>query len=1747
MNKSVKLLMGRTLGVALAFVLALCAMPPLAAKADVGSTTDILWSGYVENLAPSTDSGFEDFINYQLKGVGIHSSITQASALTVEVDNGYFTITPASGLSVKRAASTTYAGVTSNSAISSGTKYKLVTIMLNGADYSGLNETLKSVVYSKEEGAAQNITVSVEKIVLKSSGGLDVIPLYELDQFGDHYYEYVPNKITWTAAYDAAKQRTFNGMRGYLMTVTSQEEHDFVYKAFGDVNGWAGGTRAVNTAGDDGLSFTFDTISHKSNSVPYDTVNSKQPDIWYWICGPETGTNFFQQNITASNIPTSNGTAINNMFVQWKSGEPNNYNETGEAFLQYGYETGGRWNDFRVDNDKIGGYFVEYCEYTSKDPTVGKVAMSESGKPAVIELSVKDFTTEPASNNELSAQLDFSSNQDGTVSLTIDPTSSGHLYNLVDEDGKVVGSWVTSTGDPITFDDLTPGCKYTIVTVSPSIDISSSPYTVGDTLINASTGEAVSGAFVGSAKEIIAPIKNEVDTKDIYRETGSNNKDTITVDPAGDNLIYGLYDATTDAFLGWETTIGNRDTSGSDDKVTFENLDPSHKYQIVVSVAPAGDELPMYAGAKDGTPDEDTAVVNLPPRIADINNITGGVEDDGYYDMTIRPANENYEYALLDENGDKVKDWQDVSNGEVVFTDLDPDTKYTIVIRYDDDTTTEPDDAINTGADVYTLDQEKVDGDKIKTTTETLTIKDSDSDCQYAILNPETGEIVANWRDGNDGDLVFTGLDSGTNYEIVVLPKDADLPSGITKDIVIVRPGTQATTKYDDITGEVNGSDAEITIDPTSTDNKYAVVDENGNIVGDWKDGNGGGLTFDGLNPGDNYTVVSAPKNEANLDIENLGGVEFIAPKLPDIAIDATATDTTITVKEADASMEYALIGPDGNFVNKVWKTGSGNLVFTGLDPLTDYTIVTRPVYNPSNPDVIRVIAYPGTAIKTLQGEIISEYDDVSQDSSITVKDTNSGMKYAVVDGNGDVAGGTSGWKNGNGGNIVFDGLNPGDDYKVITIPKSETGNASGYGSAGGADVVAAIPPVDATEITVKDYEIIIDNTDSNYVYAVIDPLTGLEQGGGWKDGNGGTLVFKPLAPGKDYEIVVIKKDRDDYSQTPSVTDVTTLPTTFVYPVSYNGNGNTAGTVPATTQLANNVTFAVEAASADFAKTGHIFKGWSDGTVTFLPGEIYTMSAKAVTFTAQWIKSVDVTVTVYENGGVNEVNGASISLIQGNTTVASGLTTGANGEVVITDVMPGIYSLEVTLGSKTVTVSIDVKEGADSFDIMLPVQNTSTVVDVKPNTPPVTVGNFDEMLNDDTIIDNTAEAALQGGGTVKLVFSAEQKDVNDAAITQEVDEINALVDSQWYSASMFLNFSLERQVKNAGSFDTLTTKLDSADTIVEVIIPLSDDMQMMAGYRMFAATNLGVSELSVTDGSAEGYKVNIVDGRAVSISVFTKQMGTFALVTAPTLPNNGNSNNRPPGGGYYGFYEPGYTSNTAVKAGNKETNTAENAANSKAAGNVSHILNVEDHYAYLVGYEGNLFKPDGYMTRAEAAVMFYNLLKDKFEPKNHGFGDVKESDWYAKGINALAELGIVSGYNGNFRPNDGISRAEFVTMAINFAENIDVDVNTAAFSDVDESHWAYKQINAAAKFNWISGVNSSGTLFEPNRLITRAEVVSLVNNIVERQPDKAFIDMADEINTFNDIDKDHWAFYNIMEATFAHDHEKADASEIWKK
>ncbi len=211
------------------------------------------------------------------------------------------------------------------------------------------------------------------------------------------------------------------------------------------------------------------------------------------------------------------------------------------------------------------------------------------------------------------------------------------------------------------------------------------------------------------------------------------------------------------------------------------------------------------------------------------------------------------------------------------------------------------------------------------------------------------------------------------------------------------------------------------------------------------------------------------------------------------------------------------------------------------------------------------------------------------------------------------------------------------------------------------------------------------------------------------------------------------------------------------------------------------------------------------------------------------------------------------------------------------------------------------------------------------------------------------------------------------------------------------------------------------------------------------------------------------------------------------------------------------------------------------------VLETASHFGYLVGYPDNTIRPEGNITRAEVAVIFYRLLSDdsrsEFWSSANPFSDVEKGMWYNNQISTLYNAGILSGYpDGTFKPSQPITRAEIATIAAAFFDVAgDGYTGEDHFSDISAS-WANEFINIAAENGIIHGY-PDGT-FRPSQPITRAETVTVINHLLKRSPHKDHL--LDNMKVFPDnMDTDKWYYAAVQEAANSHIYYQNGSYELW--
>lgn len=269
------------------------------------------------------------------------------------------------------------------------------------ASAAAYQAALRSVTYSNSAGGAP--TAGTRQITFSLGSGLH-------HGGTGHFYEFVPAAaISWADARTAAEGRSYFGLQGYLVTVTSAGENAFIQGKLSG-QGWMGA------------------------STPVFTV----PRTWSWVTGPEAGTAFFTQTGQHS-AGSGGGVAIDGLYDAWAGGEPNNWSDM-ESYAHFYVD--GSWNDYPGEIGSIAGYVVEYGGLEG-DPTVSLSATR------AVEVTAP-YTVTFATDGTPGATLTGTATQyvqpgDSATAVTANVPPAYHFVNWTG-----TGGFVTTTANPLT-------------------------------------------------------------------------------------------------------------------------------------------------------------------------------------------------------------------------------------------------------------------------------------------------------------------------------------------------------------------------------------------------------------------------------------------------------------------------------------------------------------------------------------------------------------------------------------------------------------------------------------------------------------------------------------------------------------------------------------------------------------------------------------------------------------------------------------------------------------------------------------------------------------------------------------------------------------------------------------------------------------------------------------------------------------------------------------------------------------------------------------------------------------------------------------------------------------------------------------------------------------------------------------------------------------------------------------------------
>lgn len=446
----------------------------------------------------------------------------------------------------------------------------------------------------------------------------------------------------------------------------------------------------------------------------------------------------------------------------------------------------------------------------------------------------------------------------------------------------------------------------------------------------------------------------------------------------------------------------------------------------------------------------------------------------------------------------------------------------------------------------------------------------------------------------------------------------------------------------------------------------------------------------------------------------------------------------------------------------------------------------------------------------------------------------------------------------------------------------------------------------------------------------------------------------------------------------------------------------------------------------------------------------------------------------------------------------NGVTTDGKGETLVGDYLVTVTGTKKTDPMKGVLLSID-EDGM--LTVLLP---TGTAIDYADPTNVTVLNAFDREPKKDLTVtiedwyDGRCAGLTDEDGKITVPDKDKGKTDRDGRLT-----IGFVVDKETYTYSFTVkNDETGRPIRNA--------KISLGDNS-EIKIDLPDGIDLDMNHR------ISVKMTDCEGKAAEGIRI-----------VMTNDLGNRET---GSIDRDGN-----------------------LILPVKETDTQQETKPDEKPAEQQEVTTVtERHSSYIVGYPDGSFGPEKNMSHAEAVAIFARLLADKrgetiSTAGRTGFADVADSAWYTGYVKYLMDRGVqVSTDNMYFKPDEPITRAEFVTLAVRFFDaygngNAEIMEQYVEFSDVSSGYWAARYIEDAAAHGWIKGYGD-GT-FGGEKEITRAEVVTVVNRLLARSADQNYLN-ARSYNAFTDVTRNHWAYAEIMEAAYSHTADIGE-TETWR-
>ena len=665
---------------------------------------------------------------------------------------------------------------------------------------------------------------------------------------------------------------------------------------------------------------------------------------------------------------------------------------------------------------------------------------------------------------------------------------------------------------------------------------------------------------------------------------------------------------------------------------------------------------------------------------------------------------------------------------------------------------------------------------------------------------------------------------------------------------------------------------------------------------------------------------------------------------------------------------------------------------------------------------------------------------------------------------------------------VLIDGLADGDSAENAII----TGGGTAAGSYPLCVTLANYRlSNDTATLVIQKKPVVVTVTD-NAVTPGGEPtinVPGLTEGKDYtityqdKDGN---VVENPTQSGT-YEVWVKFPEDSNYrhpdgssdKQVGSFTITETQP--VLYTVTFDGNGNTSGTMTAL-ELTGGSTQTLP--DCGYTKTKYQFTGWLYGGKTYKPGDSFTTPYGDVTFTAQWQAVFEVSGTIKEETGSGEQNteNAVVSLWLGANKIAE-THTEADGTYSFDDLLPGIYNLVVSKDQRTVTSMVDLTTTDRTCNAILPQYVTNSVVDVTPGSPDIVVGKLDTGFTEDDL--STAET----GGKVEITFKADEQQEDDI----EKDVLKDLQSAGGSNLALFLDCTLTKTVTDETG--TSTSELTQSSVVLEILLPLPTELQGKYNYTI-SRMHGGEAQIVPQGESSkneDGEYFTVSEDKTV-LTLHVKNFSTYAVGyrNAPSTPTYPPVKNESENGSYtVSPSNPSNGQNVTITPKPDEGYVVDSVTvTDKTGKDVTVTPNTDGAYTFT--------QPNGSVTitvtfRKDTGLS--DCPRDESCPMAK-FSDADRNAWYHDGVHYCVENGLMQGYgNGIFGPNDTLSRAMLVQILYNL-ENRPAVSGESVFSDVAHSAWYADAVNWAAANGIVEGFGNGQ--YGPEDDITREQLAAIL-------------------------------------------------------